>query len=104
MKLPSSLLFCLFFVIAFNSNSCQCPVTQLSAEECDKYELIFKGHITAVKPCGGKFGEAVFDVNELFKGNATHFFTVLFDCNEECAQQMNAGDEWIIYSNYKQIN
>ncbi len=104
MKLPASLLFCLFFVFAFNSKACQCPVTQLSAEECAKYELIFKGHITAVTPCGGKFGEAVFEVEELFKGNATHFFTVLFDCKEECAQQMNAGDEWIIYSNYKQIN
>ncbi|HYC27677.1 MAG TPA: hypothetical protein VEB42_02660, partial [Chitinophagaceae bacterium] len=34
----------------------------------------------------------------------TREFSVLFDCNEECAQQLHAGDEWIIYSRYKQIS
>jgi hypothetical protein len=104
MRWPGFLFFGLFFLSALLSEACQCPVTQLSVEECNKYELIFKGRITKVIPCGGKFGEAVFEVEELFKGNATHLFTVLFDCNEECAQQLNAGEEWIIYTNYKQIH
>ena len=94
----------LFLLLPFFSLACQCPVTQLSREECEKYELIFKGRIIKIIPCDQKFGEAVFEIDELFKGNATHTFTVLFDCNEDCAQQLNAGEEWIVYTRYKQID
>jgi hypothetical protein len=98
-----SCFFLLLFIPRF-SFSCQCPLTQLSLDECNKYELIFKGKILSVLPCEDKFGVATFQVEELFKGNATAEFDVLFDCNEECAQPLNAGDEWIIYTKYKQIN
>lgn len=84
--------------------ACQCPPTQLSLEECAKYEIIFKGKILHVENCDHKFGEAVFEVQELYKGNATKEFKVLFECNEECAQKFNPGDEWIIYSRYKQLD
>ncbi len=30
--------------------------------------------------------------------------TVFFDCNTECTQAFNAGEEWIIYTVYKQID
>jgi hypothetical protein len=84
--------------------ACQCPLTQLSLEECHKYEIIFKGKILRVADCGGRFGEAIFEVQELYKGNATSEFKVLFECKVECAQTFRPGDEWIIYSRYKQID
>jgi hypothetical protein len=93
----------LFFKIEF-ARACECPLTELSRAECDKYEIIFKGKILSVAPCDNKFGVAVFEVEELYKGNATKQFKVLFDCNVECAQQFNEGEEWVIYSRYKQID
>jgi hypothetical protein len=98
-------LFTFFFsVFTSGSKACQCPLTRLSTEECDKYEIIFKGKILSVVDCGHKFGEAVFEVEELYKGNATKEFKVLFECNVECAQKFNSGEEWIIYSRYKQLD
>jgi len=100
-----STLFTILF-LACNSAvlACQCPLTRLSMEECNKYEIIFKGRIDSVKNCGDKFGEAFFEIEELYKGNATKHFKVLFECNVECAQNFNPGDEWVIYSRYKQID
>lgn len=96
---------CLFLVLGFinSASACQCPLTQLSLEECNKYEIIFKGKILRVTDCDHKFGEAVFEIEELYKGNTTKEFTVLFECGVECAQKFSPGDEWIIYSRYKQI-
>ncbi|MBS1650671.1 MAG: hypothetical protein JSU07_01555 [Bacteroidetes bacterium] len=54
--------------------------------------------------CDNKPGEAMFEIEELFKGNVTKSYKILFECNTECAQQLSIGDEWIIYANYKQIN
>lgn len=96
----------LFLLLGFSPSieACQCPLTQLSSEECNKYEIIFKGKILSVKDCGDKFGEALFEVEELYKGNATKNFKVLFECDVECAQKFNPGEEWVIYSRYKQID
>lgn len=99
----------LFFVLVLcllisKVQACQCPLTQLSLDECNKYEIIFKGKILSAVTCDLKFGEAVFEIEELYKGNATKQFKVLFECNEECFQKFTVGDEWIIYSRYKQID
>ncbi len=104
-KCLRNLLFLLvLFPLPQRLSACQCPITRLGLEECNKYEIIFKGKIATVKDCGGKFGEAVFEVEELYKGNATKKFKVLFECDVECAQKFNPGEEWIIYSRYKQID
>lgn len=100
-----NLLLILFLLLRHSpALACQCPLTRLSMEECDKYEIIFKGKILSVKDCGDKFGEAVFKIDELYKGNASKEFKVLFECGIECAQKFNPGEEWIIYSRYKQID
>ncbi|MBA3663532.1 MAG: hypothetical protein H0W61_04900 [Bacteroidetes bacterium] len=83
--------------------ACQCPATGLSLAECNKYEVIFKGRIDSVRACHSNFGEAFFTVEELYKGNASRQFSVLFECNVPCALTFNAGEEWIIYSRYKQV-
>jgi len=93
-----------FFIINFSSKACQCPLTALNMEECNKYDIIFKGKILSVKDCGDKFGEALFEVEELYKGVVAKEFIVLFECNVECAMKFNPGEEWVIYSNYKQVD
>lgn len=101
MRLIIILFFFLFYTV---SKACQCPNTSLSIEECNKYEVIFKGKIESVKQCNNNFGEAIFIIDELYKGNTTKKFKVLFECGNECYQTLNSGDEWIIYSRYKQVN
>lgn len=104
--LPSAkIIFLFFFSLLFlKAQACQCPLTQLSVDECAKYEIIFKGKIVSVVDCDLKFGEALFEIEELYKGNAGKQFKVLFECNVDCAQKFAVGDEWIIYSRYKQID
>ena len=98
------LFFFLFFLVSFSvSKACECPLTALNMEECSKYEIIFRGKIVAVKDCNNNFGEAIFEVQELFKGNATKKFKVLFECGLPCSAKFSVGDEWIIYSRYKQM-
>ena len=96
---------CLLFLLKSTAiKACQCPLTELSSSECDKYEIIFKGKIISVTPCNDKFGTAIFEIGELYKGNATKQFAVLFECGVTCAAEFNVGEEWIIYSRYKQID
>lgn len=93
-----------FLVVVTVSEACQCPVTILNEKEIAKYELIFKGKIKSVKLSEGVNSEAVFQVEELYKGNTTPEFKVLFDKSDECKIDLNAGEEWIIYTNYIQID
>jgi hypothetical protein len=94
-------IFSFFFLRSF---ACQCPLTSLSKEECSKYDLIFKGRVVSVTECGSHLAEAVFETDELYKGNATKRFNVVFNCDEPCAVGFKAGEEWIIYTHYKQMN
>jgi hypothetical protein len=97
--------FFVFFLLACKPVfGCQCPLTTLSEAECDRYSVIFKGKVLSVKSCEGNLGEAVFEVEELYRGDVTKRFKVLFECNGECAKGFNAGEEWIIYSNYRQVS
>ncbi|MBK7668982.1 MAG: hypothetical protein IPJ32_17545 [Sphingobacteriaceae bacterium] len=84
------------------SPACQCPVTKLSIEECDKYQLIFRGKIKSDSLMEGKKAEVVFEILELYKGVVPSEFKVLFEHDVECSQAFNVGEEWIIYTNYKQ--
>lgn len=98
------ILFLCFVLAGQAAWACECPYSVLSLEECNKYEIIFKGKVVSVKPCVDKPGEVLFELEELYKGNSGKNFKVLFDCNSECAMKFLPGDEWIIYSRYKQID
>jgi hypothetical protein len=104
MKRPVLYVFAFFLFAYYSVIACQCPLTTLSEAECDKYSVIFKGRVLSVKNCDHTFGEAVFEVDELYRGDVTKQFKVLFECGGECAKGFNAGEEWIIYSNYKQVS
>lgn len=84
--------------------ACQCPLTKLSIEECNKYEIIFRGRIIKDTLFELKKGETIFEVTELYKGVIASTFKVLYETGTECAQAFSVGEEWIIYSNYKQAN
>jgi hypothetical protein len=100
----------IFFLLLCHSgntwaqSACECPVTALNKTECNKYEIIFRGKVLSVSPCNNKPGAAVFEVQDLYKGSLTKTFKVLFSCEDPCARPFQEGEEWIIYSRFKQID
>lgn len=107
MKLLSYIILFSLIGIAIKSKAqpaCECPVTLLTKKECEKYEIIFRGKVLSVAPCKNKPGVAVFEVNDLYKGSLTKTFKVMFSCEDPCARPFQEGEEWIIYSRFKQID
>jgi hypothetical protein len=103
-KALARLVFLLLAVAnSFRALACQCPQTQLTLAETEKYEIIFRGTVAKAKTCDEGFGEAIFKIDELFKGAVADSFLVLFECGE-CATGFKAGEEWIIYTRFKQIS
>lgn len=86
------------------SLACQCPLSHLSKAECNKYDIIFRGSIDSVSACGNVPGLVVFTVKDLYKGYATAKFKLLYNCDDPCFYQFKIGEEWIIYSNYRQVD
>jgi hypothetical protein len=103
-KLSRSICFVLSIIMLDAAKACQCPSTSLSIVESNKYEIIFKGKVSSVKACSDKKGEAVFLIEELYKGNTGPQFKVLFSCKDECSRAFQKGEEWIIYARYKQMD
>jgi len=101
MKGLSAIL--LFLFLSKFSIACQCPVTALNEAELAKYDIIFKGKIKELKLDKAR-SEAVFMVNELYKGMVSGEFKLLFDNEDQCKLELRNGDEWIIYANYHQID
>lgn len=98
------LLFIILFTFSYKlSSACQCPLSALNEKELQKYEIIFKGKIASIKLSKEK-SEAIFNINELYKGIAGEQFKVLFNDLDPCKLELRVGDEWIIYSNYLQID
>lgn len=104
MMKKATYIFLFSLLTYFTSYACQCPQTSLSLAECKKYEIIFRGRVDSVKKCNNNFGVAYFTIDELYKGNATKQFRVLFECGQPCSLDFMAGEEWIIYTRYKQID
>lgn len=90
-------------IIAKQIIACQCPLSKLDEVELNRYELIFRGKLQTIK-LNERKSEAVFEISDLFKGNATKQFIVMFDDTDPCKLDLRVGDEWLIYSNYVQID
>lgn len=106
MKLKHFILLITSSFVLLTSNfasACQCPITKLSLEECDKYDIIFRGRIVK-DSINNKRGEVLFEVSELYKGVVAAQFRVSYELDGDCAQGFMAGEEWIIYTTYKQAN
>lgn len=85
------------------SYACQCPITSLTDKETNKYDIIFRGKIKSIK-LNNANSEAIFTVDELYKGLLAQDFKILFNDADVCKIELRAGDEWIIYTNYHQID
>lgn len=106
MKLKHFILLLTFNLSLFSFNrsyACQCPITKLSLEECDKYDIIFRGRIVK-DSLNNKKGEVLFEVSELYKGVVSGKFRLAYESGGDCAQDFMVGEEWIIYTSYKQAN
>jgi len=105
MKIIFKISFILLFLLFVKtSTACQCPLTKLGKAECNKYEIIFRGKVISVAACDNKPGVALFEIQDLYKGNLPKTFKVIFDCTDPCASPLNVGEEWIIYTRFKQID
>lgn len=93
----------LFVFLAQQIIACQCPLSILDENELNRYELIFRGKLQSIK-LNERKSEAIFEISDLFKGNATKEFIVMFDDTDPCKLDFRVGDEWLIYSNYIQID
>jgi hypothetical protein len=102
LKFIYSIIF--YFCFQGALMACDCPFSRLGMDECNKYEIIFRGRIKSLAVSDSKFSEAVYEISELYKGNATKLFKVLYNNQEECSQTLVIGQEWIIYANYKQLD
>jgi hypothetical protein len=93
-----------FFILACKfAIACQCPLTSLNDTEVAKYEIIFKGSIKSIKLDKVK-SEAIFTISELYKGIVAQDFKIIFNDEDPCKLELRVGDEWIIYSNYNQVD
>jgi len=94
----------LFILISKLSLACQCPLTSLNETEIGKYDLIFKGKILSINLKENANSEAVIEIEELYKGNSYKTFKLMFNEADPCKLELRVGDEWIIYTNYKQMD
>jgi len=98
------LTFILFLsLVSKLSFGCQCPLSALDTKELSKYEIVFKGKIKSIK-LDKERSEAIFVISELYKGMMRDEFKILFNDADPCKLELRVGDEWIIYTNYFQID
>lgn len=99
-----TLIFLIFIISSKISFACQCPLTALNETETNKYDLIFRGKITSINLKENTNSEAIFELSELYKGNSRKQFKILFNNADPCKLDLRIGEEWVIYTNYKQID
>lgn len=101
--MKQKIIIFIFILVSKLSFACQCPITQLNEQETGKYEIIFKGTINSIKLDKIK-SEAIFTIDELYKGIISQNFKIIFNDEDPCKLNLRVGDEWVIYSNYYQID
>jgi hypothetical protein len=101
----SLLAFCILnseFLLAQASCNCDEKKVAFSESYINAHQLIFRGKTVSVEK-GADYAKANFIISQLFKGSSPQQVTVYFDKKSECNLKMNAGEDWIIYANYKQV-
>jgi hypothetical protein len=90
------------FLIAQGACTCDEGKLAFSKSYIGAHDLIFRGKSVSIER-GSDYGMAKFSVMQLFKGTCPKEITVYFDQKAECSLKIKAGDDWIIYANFKQI-
>lgn len=97
------IIISLFIFTSKITLACQCPLSSLNEKEVAKYEIIFKGSVKSIE-LNKANSEAIFTVAELYKGVIAQNFKIYFDDENPCKLQLRVGEEWIIYTNYHQVD
>jgi hypothetical protein len=97
-----TLLFALLFQAAFAQTNCNCNEKEIEFSEAyvNANNLIFRGKTVGTSK-GTDYDKVTFAVSKLFKGTAAKQLDVYFDAKNPCALKFNAGEDWLIYANYK---
>lgn len=87
-----------------SQDACTCKESELlfTGNYIKQHALIFRGKTVSVEK-GEDFAKAHFIVSQLFKGSCPKEITVYFDKKSECGLKMAAGEDWLIYANFKQL-
>ena len=95
-------LLVLFFILlnTYNSFGCSCSHKKITQKEYDEYSLIFIGEIVEVEDCDNKgYQEFTFEIEQIFKGQATKFVSGFNNCGGVCNYSYKLGQKWLVYSN-----
>lgn len=100
------ILISFFVFVSSISFACECvPLSPISKELSNNYDVIFYGRVDSVGVCSDKWTAiAYFTITELYKGTAKKQVKINFDCNTECMMSFAADDEWIIYAKYSKFD
>jgi hypothetical protein len=84
--------------------ACTCDEAKLTFSQSyiNAHQLIFRGKTISVEK-GEDYGMAKMSVTQLFKGSCPKEVIVYFDKKSECSLKINAGEDWLIYANFKQV-
>ena len=103
-KILNRFLFLLLLTFTESAFSCDCPsIPKLTSEYCKQYNLIFRGTVQKVATCN-EINHATFLIQELYKGQSKREIELYFDCSSDCKMNFNAGETWIVYANFIQLN
>ncbi|HKC67659.1 MAG TPA: hypothetical protein VKG26_05475 [Bacteroidia bacterium] len=102
MRLLLTLLFTIFFQLIFAQTNCNCNEKEIEFSQgyIDANNLIFRGKTVSTSK-GTDYDKVTFTIDKLFKGVAAKQLDVYFDGKNPCALKFNAGEDWLIYANYK---
>lgn len=86
--------------------ACECPpLTPVSVEQMNAYDVVFTGRIDSISPCATNgISIAHFTIDELYKGKTAKQVNVHFDCISSCMMSLAKNEEWIIYAIYQRFD
>ena len=104
---------CLFIFLQFlilNSafliaqTACNCDESKIAFSESyiNSHQLVFRGKTVSLEN-GEDYAIAHFSVSQLFKGSCPKEITIYYDKKNECNLKIGAGEDWLIYANFKQL-
>lgn len=100
------IILIVFFVGIKLCVACNClafpNLTKQLFEKNNLRQLVFKGRVMKVGECND-LAQCVFEVQELFFGKTTKYINAVFECSSDCSMNFSAGEEWIVYAEYIQL-
>ncbi len=96
-------LLLIFILLSENIFACDCPpLAKPDSSVFAKYDAIFRGRIIARSPDKAETF-VIFKVIDVFKGVVGEEIELLDDRSSDCALNFDAGQEWIIYADYRKF-